>query len=175
MTNFDLLYLSFPGSLEYIGCQHYKSLFVLPIYYIRIHIYIYIFDILLWEQDWFCLSCIHRDLFVPLRVLSGSKRNNLVFVSVIFVYLFFTVAACESLIFPVNSVNEVARHPYLTKDCLILIFQSETASGGFLARQARQTSLAGGTYFGLSSTSSGKGYCSYCICAYLTDAPILEQ
>ena len=43
MTNFDLLYLSFPGSLEYIGCQHYKSLFVLPIYYIRIHIYIYIY------------------------------------------------------------------------------------------------------------------------------------
>ena len=45
MTNFDLLYLSFPGSLEYIGCQHYKSLFVLPIYYIRIHIYIYIYMI----------------------------------------------------------------------------------------------------------------------------------
>ena len=42
MTNSDLLYLSFPGSLEYIVCKHYKSLFVLPIYYIHIYIYIYI-------------------------------------------------------------------------------------------------------------------------------------
>ena len=85
------------------------------------------------------------------------------------------MAECESLIFPVNNANEVARHPYLTRDCLILIFQSKTAHGGFLPRQARQTSLPGGKQFGLSSTSSGKGYCSYCICAYLTDAPILGQ
>ena len=51
------------------------------------------------------------------------------------------MAACESLIVPVNSVNEVARHPYLTRDCLILIFQSKTACGGFLPRQARLHSL----------------------------------
>ena len=40
---FDLLYLSFPGSLGYIVCQHYESLYVLPIfdYY------------LIWEQDGF--------------------------------------------------------------------------------------------------------------------------
>ena len=73
--------------------------------------------------------------------------------------LFFTVAACESLIFPVSSVNEVALHPYSTRDCLILlIFQSKTAWGGLLVRQARQTSLAGGKKCGLSSTSSRKGY-----------------
>ena len=50
------------------------------------------------------------------------------------------------LIFPVNSDNyEVARHPYLTRDCLILlIFQRKRACDGLLVRQARQTSLAGG-------------------------------
>ena len=43
MIYFDLLYLSFPGSLGYIVCQHYESLYVLPIfdYY------------LIWEQDGF--------------------------------------------------------------------------------------------------------------------------
>ena len=52
MIYFDLLYLSFPGSLGYIVCQHYKSLFVLPI-----------FDILFnMGARWFCLSCIRRDL-----------------------------------------------------------------------------------------------------------------
>ena len=45
---FDLLYLSFPGSLGYIVCQHYESLFVLPM-----------FDILFnMGARWFCLSCI---------------------------------------------------------------------------------------------------------------------
>ena len=69
------------------------------------------------------------------------------------------MAACESLIFPVSSVNEVARHPYSTRDCLILlIFQSKTACGGLLVCQACQTSLAGGKKCGLSSTSSRKGY-----------------
>ena len=54
------------------------------------------------------------------------------------------MAACESLTFSVSSVNEVARNPYSTRDCLILlIFQSKTAWGGLLVRQARQTSLAG--------------------------------
>ena len=49
---FDLLYLSFPGSLGYIVCQHYESLSVLPI-----------FDILFnMGARWFCLSCIRRDL-----------------------------------------------------------------------------------------------------------------
>ena len=49
--------------------------------------------------------------------------------------------------FPViNSVNEVARHLYLTRDSLnLLIFQSKTACDSLLARrQARQTSLARG-------------------------------
>ena len=69
------------------------------------------------------------------------------------------MAVCEPLIFPVSSVKEVARHPYSTRDCFILlIFQSKTAHCGFLARQAWQTSLAGGKYSGLSSTSSGRGY-----------------
>ena len=52
MIYFDLFYLSFPGSLGYIVCQHYESLFVLPI-----------FDILFnMGARWFCLSCIRRDL-----------------------------------------------------------------------------------------------------------------
>ena len=69
------------------------------------------------------------------------------------------MAACESLTFSVSSVNEVARHPYSTRDCLILlIFQSKTACGGLLVCQACQTSLAGGKKCGLSSTSSRKGY-----------------
>ena len=52
MIYFDLLYLSFPGSLRCIVCQHYESLFVLPI-----------FDILFnMGARWFCLSCIRRDL-----------------------------------------------------------------------------------------------------------------
>ena len=52
MIYFDLLYLSFPGSLGYIVCQHYELLFVLPI-----------FDILFnMGARWFCLSCIRRDL-----------------------------------------------------------------------------------------------------------------
>ena len=55
------------------------------------------------------------------------------------------MVACESLIFPVNSVNEVARHLYLTRDALnLLVLQSKTACDGLLARQARQTSLARG-------------------------------
>ena len=52
MIYFDLLYLSFPGSLGYIVCQHYESLFVLAI-----------FDILFnMGARRFCLSCIRRDL-----------------------------------------------------------------------------------------------------------------
>ena len=52
MIYFDLLYLSLAGSLGYIVCQHYESLFVLPI-----------FDILFnMGARWFCLSCIRRDL-----------------------------------------------------------------------------------------------------------------
>ena len=52
MIYFDLLYLSFPGSLGYIVCQHYESLYVLAI-----------FDILFnMGARWFCLSCIRRDL-----------------------------------------------------------------------------------------------------------------
>ena len=44
--------LSFPGNLGCIVCQHYESLFVLPI-----------FDILFKKgARWFCLSCIRRDL-----------------------------------------------------------------------------------------------------------------
>ena len=38
--------------------------------------------------------------------------------------------------------NEIARHRHL-RDCLILLF-FQAACGGSLARQARQTSLAGG-------------------------------
>ena len=46
MIYFDLLCLSLPGSLGYIVCQHYESLFVLPI-----------FDILFnMRARWFCLS-----------------------------------------------------------------------------------------------------------------------
>ena len=52
MIYFDLLYLSFPGSLRCIVCQHYESLFVLPI-----------FDTLFnMGARWFCLSCIRRDI-----------------------------------------------------------------------------------------------------------------
>ena len=52
MIYFDLLYLSFPGSLGYIVCQPYESLYVLAI-----------FDILFnMGARWFCLSCIRRDL-----------------------------------------------------------------------------------------------------------------
>ena len=48
------------------------------------------------------------------------------------------MAACESLIFPVSSVNEVARHPYSTRDCLILlIFQDRRTGRG--ARGAAAT------------------------------------
>ena len=49
---FDLLYLSFPGSLGCIVCQHYESLFVLPIFGILFNM----------GARWFCLSCIRRDL-----------------------------------------------------------------------------------------------------------------
>ena len=43
MIYFDLLYLSFPGSLGCIVCQHYESLFVL----------LYLIYYLIWEQDGF--------------------------------------------------------------------------------------------------------------------------
>ena len=124
MIYFDLLYLSFPGSLGYIVCQHYESLFVLSI-----------FDILFnMGARWFCLSCIRRDLRSSASCVKRLHETQFVFS---FSYIFFTVAACESLIFPVSSVNEVARHPYSTRDCLILlIFQSKTARGGLLVRQA---------------------------------------
>ena len=40
------------------------------------------------------------------------------------------------VILAVKSVNELTRHRYSTRDCLILlIFQSETAWDGLLARQ----------------------------------------
>ena len=52
MIYFDLLYLSFPGSLGYIVFQHYESLFVLPISSIPFNM----------GPKWFCLSCIRRDL-----------------------------------------------------------------------------------------------------------------
>ena len=52
MIYFDLLYLSFPGSLGYIVCQHYESLFVLPIFGILFNM----------RARWFCLSCTRRDL-----------------------------------------------------------------------------------------------------------------
>ena len=35
MNSFDFLFLSFPDSLEYIVCQHWKSLFVSPTIDIR--------------------------------------------------------------------------------------------------------------------------------------------
>ena len=75
-TNFDLLYLSFPDSLEYIVCQQRKSLFASPIIDISLTIM---------GARWFYLSCIRRDLISPLRVLSGSKQHNLSLVSVLFV------------------------------------------------------------------------------------------
>ena len=75
-TNFDLLYLSFPDSLEYIICQQRKSLFASPIIDISLTIM---------GARWFYLSCIRRDLISPLRVLSGSKQHNLSLVSVLFV------------------------------------------------------------------------------------------
>ena len=43
---FDLLYLSFPGSLGYIVCQHYESLFELPIFGILFNM----------GARWFCLT-----------------------------------------------------------------------------------------------------------------------
>ena len=45
-------------------------------------------------------------------------------------------------ILTVSLNNEIARHRHL-RDCLILLF-FQAACGGLLARQARQTSLAGG-------------------------------
>ena len=53
MIYFDLLYLSFPGSLGYIVCQHYEPCLC----------YLYQFDILFnMGARWFRLSCIPRDL-----------------------------------------------------------------------------------------------------------------
>ena len=52
MIYFDLLYLSFPGGLGCIVCQHYESLFVLRIFGILFNM----------GARWFCLSCIRRDL-----------------------------------------------------------------------------------------------------------------
>ena len=43
---FDLFYLSFPGSLGCILCQHYESLFVLPIFGILFNM----------GARWFCLT-----------------------------------------------------------------------------------------------------------------------
>ena len=72
-----------------------------------------IYDILLCEQDGFVFLAFAEIFYVPLRVLSGSKRHNFSLVLIIFMWFFLTVVACESLIFPVNSVNEVARHPHI--------------------------------------------------------------
>ena len=66
------------------------------------------------------------------------------------------MAACESVIFSVSSVNEEARHPYSTRDCLILlIFQSKTVWGrlGWFASASGVTNFtSGGKKCGLSST-----------------------
>ena len=65
MIYFDLLYLSFPGSLGYIVCQHYESLFASPI-----------FDILFnMGARWFCLSCIRRDLISSASCVDSRKSS----------------------------------------------------------------------------------------------------
>ena len=52
MIYFDLLYLSFPGSLGYIVCQHYESLFELPIFGILFNM----------GARWFCLTLLQQKI-----------------------------------------------------------------------------------------------------------------